>query len=504
MKQRHDRLALICLIIALCFLVLDRWVMLDQFGFRYVDDDQSIMWYGAVEMSQGRFHEPCFYGQNYNTMLEGFVAIPLLWSGIPPNIALPIISSAFALFPFLLLGLLLYRERAYFIACTVLVLPITMSPEFGMISSMPRGFVTGVFLASLTVLPLFSKRSIFLLLTPFFAILALFANPNAVIVLFPVGLLILLNYYADRRLYLLGIAGAIPAAVLYYLGSHYYDLHPRNVVHGAWDLGYSVSRIRWASLRYFDELSPVLWGKGVFVLLLLILMATVFWARKQWKPAIALTLGIVFIIVSCGFYKVNDGIPSVFYPWARMFLAIPFLIALFLSQFKMTLPGRSIVVLPIIAIGFFGFKSVELSVVMERQLALQREKRIEVVAVSEFKEHCEKVAQSAHSVNAELVVVSHGLHKHLSTYGCSCLIADFPRIIEPELDRRTWLLKESATRVIPRVLFLVPGMIRSLDPTTQIAPFEIVSQEPFLVLLTGNTLRTDSLVAKLGFGMRPY
>jgi hypothetical protein len=26
-----------------------------------VDDDQSIMGYGAREMAHGRFHEPCFY-----------------------------------------------------------------------------------------------------------------------------------------------------------------------------------------------------------------------------------------------------------------------------------------------------------------------------------------------------------------------------------------------------------------------------------------------------------
>ena len=71
--------------------------MLDQFGFRYVDDDQSIMWYGAVEMSQGRFHEPCFYGQNYNTMLEGFVAIPLLWSGIEN--ALTLLRVQYSSFP---------------------------------------------------------------------------------------------------------------------------------------------------------------------------------------------------------------------------------------------------------------------------------------------------------------------------------------------------------------------------------------------------------------------
>ena len=43
--------------------------MLDQFGFRYVDDDQSIMWYGAVEMSRD-FSRAVHFPANLN---EGLV-----------------------------------------------------------------------------------------------------------------------------------------------------------------------------------------------------------------------------------------------------------------------------------------------------------------------------------------------------------------------------------------------------------------------------------------------
>jgi hypothetical protein len=162
--QRHrHRSTWICLLLCLVFVVADRGLILSEFGFRYVDDDQTIMWYGANEMAAGRFHEPSFYGQRYNTMLEGALAVPFLKAGMRPNVALPVVSSILAVFPFVLLAMLLAWQGSFVLAAFTLAFPVTLSPEFGMMSAMPRGFVTGVFLGAFAVLPLFSRRSIFLL-----------------------------------------------------------------------------------------------------------------------------------------------------------------------------------------------------------------------------------------------------------------------------------------------------------------------------------------------------
>jgi hypothetical protein len=496
---RQERAAWFSLLVCLCFLVLDRWLILHQFGFRYVDDDQAIMWNGAAEMAHGHFHEPCFYGQRYNTMLEGLVAVPLLWAGVGPEVALPLMTSALALFPFVLLAALLARKRAFAPAACALAMPVLMSPEYGMITSMPRGFVSGIFLASLAVLPLFSRRRIFYFLWPFFGILALFANPNAVVLLLPVGLLLLVEYRSELRFYLLGVAGALPAAVLYWLGQRFYDVHPAYVVHGAWSLDFNTADIRWGALRYFEELSPLLWGKGLVVFIALGLLVAALAKARQWKPAIALFIGIIFLLASWGLGKVNEGTPGVFFPWARMYLAIPVVLVLFATRLKCNWPQWSVYLIPMLAAGFFGYKCIVQGEAVERQITMQGQRHIEVAEVAELKRHCAHIGGLAHATHADLIVVAYSRKKHLTNYGCPCLAPDFPPTMEPEIDRRTWHLQVLAAQVMPNVLFV--GFVQPYPPFSQVLP---LAGESGLRLLKGNALRTDSMLDELGLGMRAH
>ncbi|MEO8734092.1 MAG: hypothetical protein ABI373_07160, partial [Flavobacteriales bacterium] len=462
--------------------------------------DQSIMWNGALEMLHGHFHEPCFYGQAYNTMLESLLAVPLLWLGVGPAVALPLTTSVLTLFPFALLAWVLARRREYALAALMLVFPVLLPPEFGMITSLSRGFVTGVFLSSLAVLPLFSKRGVFLLLSPFFAILALFANPNAALVLAPAGLLIVLRYHADRRPYLLGAIGALPALVLYYLGHHFYELRPNYVVHTMWDLQFRAADIRWADLRFMDELDPLLWGKGWFVLVLLSLLGVILGKARQWKAVIALLFGTMLLLLSFGVNKIHDGLPSVFYPWARMFLAIPFLLVLFASQLKWR-PARWVLwLMPLLAAGFFSFKCVVLNAAVERQVASGKETDVVVAKVADLKTHCMMIAHIARAEHAQLIVVGLNAGKQLTNYGCPCLVKDFPATMEPLLDRRSWWLKANAPLVVPNVLFAEfwEGQFAGKRSV------ERVSQDPLIYVLKNNSLRTDSLLAHLGIKLRPY
>lgn len=504
-KSRDQaRIALLCLLVCLCILLLDRWLVLHQFGFRYVDDDQAIMWTGALEMAQGRFHEPCFYGQRYNTMLEGLLAVPLLWMGVGPSVALPLITSSLTLFPFLLLAFFLFKQRAHALAAIVLVLPVTLPPEYGMITSMPRGFVTGVFLSAFAILPLYWRHPATFFLSPFFTILAVFANPNAVLVLAPVGLLILLRHYADLRLYGWGLMGAVPAGLIYFFALRFYDLHPAYAVHAQWELGFHVGDIRRDHLRFLDELSPVLWGKGFMVSLVLSVLLIMLCIARQWKSAIALFGGIFLLVASFGFGKVHDGIPSVFYPWARMFLAVPFLIALFAAQLKWTPRPWVMMVMPLVAAGFFAFKCVEQPAAVERQIDTLKLNYMEAMEVDELKRHCVRVERVAQQHQSHLLVVSRGYKKHLTTYGCPCLLPDFPTTMEPHLDRRTWWLQAVAPQVATNILFSGIPERHFRDLPLPFAGAKLVSQEPELFLLKGNAERTDSMLVHIRIGMREH
>ena len=490
------------LLICLAFLIADRWLILYQFGFKYVDDDQAIMWTGAAEMAKGRFHEPSFYGQRYNSMLEGLLAVPFLWAGVRPNVALPLITSLLTLFPFILLAVLLVRERSFAQAAIVLAFPVTLSPEFGMVSSIPRGFVTGVFLASFAVLPLFSRAPMVMFCAPFFAILALFANPNAALLLFPAGLLIIWKNRNDRRMYPLAAAGALPAAILYYLGRRFYDVRPNYIAHPDLDLSFDPSNFHWADLQFLDDLSPVFWGKGFLVPVIILLLIGWLVRKDQLSVAIALLAGLVLLVVSFGLNKVHHGTFNVFFPWSRMFLAIPFLLVLFISQAKMRDSGRVMWSMPILAAGFFGYKAFVQQAAVDRQVDPRIDTKVEMATVTVIEQHCMGIRRVAEENNADLLVINWGRYKHLINYGCPCLVADFPTTIEPALDRRTWHMRDLATQVFPNVLLTGMDELHFLQLPHPTPKVDRVGSAPLLFLVRNNKMELRPLLDTLGLGMR--
>jgi hypothetical protein len=288
--------------------------------------------------------------------------------------------------------------------------------------------------------------------------------------------------------------------ILYYLGHHFYELRPNYVVHNMWDLRFNAADIRWEHLRFLDEVSPFHWGSGAIVFLLLVLLVAILGKAGQWRSAISLLVGMVLIVFSIGVNKVHDGIPSVFYPWARMFLAIPFLLALFTAEVKVRPSRWASWLMPLFAAGFFFYKCVGQAAAVDRQFASGKQTDVLVERVDDLKRHCAEIDHIAHIEQAHLVVVGWAPGKHLTNYGCPCLVNDFPTTLEPLLDRRTWWIKAHADQVLPNVLFAEFWG----NPFVGKHAVEVVSQDPTLYLLQGNTLRTDSLLVHLGVGLRPY
>src|ERR1017187_1636779 len=105
--MKRDKIIYLSLFI---LVVLDRILLLNYFNFKYVGSDDLIFWQSATDYMHGVFHEPYFYGQNYNFMLESFFAIPFLKLGIPYHYAFPIVSSIVSLFPFFLFSSILFKR----------------------------------------------------------------------------------------------------------------------------------------------------------------------------------------------------------------------------------------------------------------------------------------------------------------------------------------------------------------------------------------------------------
>jgi len=78
---------------------VDRAILIEIFGSRYVSTDDAIVWSAAVDYGQGLFRGPYYYGQNYGPMLEALVAAPFTRLGLPMHWLMPAVSSVLALLP---------------------------------------------------------------------------------------------------------------------------------------------------------------------------------------------------------------------------------------------------------------------------------------------------------------------------------------------------------------------------------------------------------------------
>jgi hypothetical protein len=124
-------------------------------NINYLDDDQVIMWLGAKDYSQGIFHEPRFYGQNYSTFMEALIAVPFIWLKMPLFYAVPLATHLIFLTPFIFTAFYLYKHKLLSNAILVLTLLLFMPTGFEVMTSIPRGFVTGVFLTLFLLIPSF-------------------------------------------------------------------------------------------------------------------------------------------------------------------------------------------------------------------------------------------------------------------------------------------------------------------------------------------------------------
>lgn len=256
------------LLALLGFLVFDRVRLFQEFLIKFVDEDQGIEWYAARELLRGHLHEPCFFGQSYNSNIEGYLAAPLVAAGMPYLYAVPLVTVLLGLLPFLLMAAVAWRRRQPVVAAISLMLPAVLSTRYGIITGMPRGFVTGDAFAIIPAL-LFLPPARKTLFTPmarprrpgtpwwrralaavgrwfvpppvalrrtwpktryffagFFAVVALMFNPNCAVLLAGVAVYGLLTTWREWRFLLFTTLGLLAAAPYYWLvQKFYFDWH---------------------------------------------------------------------------------------------------------------------------------------------------------------------------------------------------------------------------------------------------------------------------------------
>jgi hypothetical protein len=337
------------LLLGMIALILrDRLALARSFFFVYGDEDQTLLWYAAQDLLHGRIPEPCFYGQAFSSCLESYLAVPLLWANMPPWSALPSITVFLGLLPFLAIVVAAWRRRRPALAGLALLIPLALPVRYAMLTGMPRGFVTGIALAILPCLWLLEppaesampckprhpwRDPLRFFGIGFLSVLALTINPNCSLLLAAALTFALLTRWRQAAFWLYASLGALLGA-LYPLGIFffYYKLHDDyRLYHREGQLAWSYAAMR----EFLRQLAVPFWDflpldlsyaaagwflGGCFAAVLLYLLLT-----RRFAAALATLAAVAFTLFSLGFARVHEGRSSVFFGYARMYLALPVL-----------------------------------------------------------------------------------------------------------------------------------------------------------------------------------
>jgi len=482
--------------------IMDRIGLLVNFNLNYVGSDDLIFWQSATDYMHGIFHEPYFYGQNYNFMLESLFTIPLLGSGIPYYYAFPIATSIMALFPFFLFATVLFRKGhitgSLFFLCMPVILPI----EYGILTSVTRGFVSGLFFSGFLVFCLLQprKKSSFAILGLSLSLGYIF-NPNALVFTLPVGIYLFLKNYKNVWFYLINSIIMPPVLSIQHYAKQFYVLHPDYNVCGMWDLKFSFERLM-NNFNYLDKfygwVTP-LWSLGPLVLLCMLIFGIISW-RAEWEKGLSILLGLLFIIVSMGINKVNDDLGTVFLSSARMFLGVPLLLSLsfFWSREKTATSNRNpVYVILIMSVSVFFVKLNGYKPVVKYHTYTTNYGALAIKKVEDLTNECSQIASVVEKYNIDLVVfVPNDKFNtpalEFYNYGCPLLEKKFAKTILNTAEKRTWVYLREKNSVRSNILIFGSGVGRhdiGNNPNC-----ELISSDPNMIIIRGNNMETEKLL----------
>ena len=504
---RSDIFISILFVAIATLVIIFRCLVLKNFSFVYTDGDQAIMWNGASEFSKGFFHETRFFGQNYNSMIEGLLAVPLLFLSIPVYKALPVITSVLALFPFFIVALICFYKELKIQSLLVICIPLLLPIEYDLLTSLPRGFVTGIFISSIGWLTVFSSdRNAAFRSFAFFSVVGYSLNPNALLLSLPLLFYLFYTNIKNRSFYLNIFAGGTAGGLIHFLLNFFYVLHPNYSTRPIPGFEFSPRLFPYffSDLnKHLSAVSPLFWNNSWFIFLALFALVFLFLKNKQPAQAFSLLAFVFFIFFSFGFNKIFDGTDSVFFSYSRMFLTIPLAFVFFIPFIKIKYNWIAIAV-AVVSIVFFTAKVNSLSASIDENVDWQKEHMVMVAKTDNILKECQEINYLSKKNKTDLVIVySHGYYD-LIDFGCAACISDFPKTIFPGYERRTWRMIEDKDVVYPNIIIIDEHQ----ELTQQLKKLSSRSiyylNVSGYVILSNNTLKTMDLLTYIGIPIRKF
>ncbi len=313
------------------FLLFWRFYVYLAYNVHYTDDDQTLMWYGTVHFAHGHFSEPCFFGQNYGSMLESLLAVPLYLFKVPLNYALPLAALILSFIPFAFCSLFLWKRGKRIPAMLVLVPLFWLGWQTDVLFTLPRALICGFPFAVIGMVLLCDPKAgrIRCIIGAFLCGLAFSMNQTAAALAGIAALSLLI--YKEKKKFIPAVAGLALGGCCFVLTQLFYKFNPQYCVHrvipGGVGLSYLFDNISNIPdlLADFFAVSPV-----AFIAIPVILIGAVGWCfykkrNKEGLITLAAVLGSTLFLLTD---KSTDYMPgSLLYGQSRIFLFAPFLAA---------------------------------------------------------------------------------------------------------------------------------------------------------------------------------
>lgn len=492
--------------LSLILVLTDRYLLLSYFGFKFVGSDDTIFWLGAHDYMNGKFYTPYFYGQDYNFMLESIFAVPLLALHVPYYIALPLSTSFITLFPFFLFSYILLKREHIIASLIFLLIPLTLPIEYGILTSMTRGFASGLFFCGFLVFPLMEphKKS-FWFICALSTSLGYFVNPSSVVFSFPICLYLLFHNFKSPSYYFVQATGILPVLVLEYFAKNFVSTRPDYNCHPFMKLEFNWSRITssFDTLdNYFSYFTPLIWCAGWLVLIIIFLIGITL-LKKDAKKAFALIIGVLFIFLSLGLNKIHDRIDTIFLTSARMYLCVPLLfgLACFWGRELFPLTNHSLLLsLAGASISIFLIKMSLFDSTIDKYTKKKNYGPVAIKKIDDLCKECARIKDSLAVYPSDLVLFSPSWDPRYNvpevefyTYTCPLLEKNFPPTLINMYERRAWVLNTEKKTVKKNILFYNPDI--DLDLLHSLKNCKILTlKSPKMFVIMNNTLTTDSLL----------
>ncbi len=440
----------------LLIIIGTRLLVYFKYNLEIIDTDQPYMWQGAIDYAKGLFYEPRYYGQDYNTFMEAFFAAPLLYFNLPVYKVLPLVTNFLSLFPYLFMAFYLFFRNQKAFAIAILGVLICLPPQYDLLNSIPRGFVTGLFFTSCLFLSLINPQNLFLIfLNTALAVLGFYVNQNSIIVSGPFLAYLFFIHYKDKTYYYSTGTAILLAYPIDLFFNKFYRAHPDYVCQSTFNTfspEYFIKSITHLNER-FQHVSFFLPNQSYTLLATLILLGFLLF-KKNIRAFKAILVLILILLISFFASKVSDGSPWVFMSFSRLYLGIPLLMCLFLplTQLEFKKTGLVLLFVPLL---FSIYKINNLKSELDKEDQRTIAQGVRVLSIKScfemtnfYKNICEE-----NQCDFLLVSSTFWLNTIISTAG-PCIIDNYPETQETRFEKKYWVRNKNKNRLIERFVFL--------------------------------------------------